>query len=379
MALSERKKGLNVKEGSTSKSIPWLTLALVFFLGALLFGVGGTFAALTDAQKHDDLNAYPDGKLINKGEAIGEVEAYPGLAIDRTVVAKNEGKQEMYVRMQLSKVWVQKNSSGKWEKTTDTSLQTDFIEIVLDDTSSWIDGGDGWYYYKSSIKAGDQSTSLLKQVKLSDDIGEDQNDNWYHEVTTSSKYVGKAAQVAVTMQCTAEPIVHTVKVNTNGGTEIDDIVVEDGKIVKRPSDPVRAGYTFAGWYADEACTIPYDFDAPVTGDITLYAKWTKNPDPVDPDDPDDPDDPVDPVDPVDPTPSDSGNSTTNETVTPTVHLVEATSYGDDASTQTTANLVQTGDGFSTTTTILFALAAISLVGCLSAFFFAARRSREDEE
>lgn len=358
----------NVKNAKSR--VPWLTLALVFFLGALLFGIGGTFAALSDAQKHNDLNAYPDGKLINKGEAIGEVEAYPGLTINRTAIAQNQGKQEMYVRMQLNKVWLQKNSSNKWEKCSDTTLSTNMIEIVLDDTTNWVDGGDGWYYYSKSVKAGEQSTSLLKQVKLSDAIGEDQDDNWYHEVTTSSKYVGKAAQVAVTMQCTAEPIIHTVKVNTNGGTAIDDIIVEDGKIVKRPSDPTREGYTFSGWYADEACTIPYDFDAPVTGDITLYAKWTKNADPVDPDDP---------VDPVNPTPDDNKNSTTNETVNPTIHLVEVTSYGDSESTQATANLVQTGDELSTTTIILFALAAFSLIGCLFAFLVAKRRSRDDEE
>ncbi|MBM6817641.1 InlB B-repeat-containing protein, partial [Olsenella uli] len=37
--------------------------------------------------------------------------------------------------------------------------------------------------------------------------------------------------------------------------------------------PVREGYDFAGWYTDEACTVAYDFAAPVEGDMTLYAKW----------------------------------------------------------------------------------------------------------
>lgn len=37
--------------------------------------------------------------------------------------------------------------------------------------------------------------------------------------------------------------------------------------------PVNSGYVFVGWYTDEACTTAYDFDAPVTGDLTLYAKW----------------------------------------------------------------------------------------------------------
>jgi uncharacterized repeat protein (TIGR02543 family) len=34
-------------------------------------------------------------------------------------------------------------------------------------------------------------------------------------------------------------------------------------------------YNFAGWYTDQACTSAYDFDSPVTKDITLYAKWSE--------------------------------------------------------------------------------------------------------
>lgn len=34
-------------------------------------------------------------------------------------------------------------------------------------------------------------------------------------------------------------------------------------------------YVFFGWYTDQACTSAYDFDSPVTKDITLYAKWEK--------------------------------------------------------------------------------------------------------
>jgi len=49
----------------------------------------------------------------------------------------------------------------------------------------------------------------------------------------------------------------------------------DGKLVK-PADPTRDGYTFGGWYTDEVCTQAYDFSTPVTADLTLYAKWTKN-------------------------------------------------------------------------------------------------------
>ncbi len=41
--------------------------------------------------------------------------------------------------------------------------------------------------------------------------------------------------------------------------------------------PIREGYTFGGWYLDEAGTIPYDFEQPVTSQFTLYAKWIEDP------------------------------------------------------------------------------------------------------
>ena len=37
------------------------------------------------------------------------------------------------------------------------------------------------------------------------------------------------------------------------------------------------GYTFDGWFTDEACTAKWVDGTPLTGSMTLYGKWTKNP------------------------------------------------------------------------------------------------------
>lgn len=66
-----------------------------------------------------------------------------------------------------------------------------------------------------------------------------------------------------------------VSFETGEGSKVDFQTTADGKLVK-PADPTRDGYTFGGWYTDEACTQAYDFSTPVTADLTLYAKWTKN-------------------------------------------------------------------------------------------------------
>jgi uncharacterized repeat protein (TIGR02543 family) len=40
------------------------------------------------------------------------------------------------------------------------------------------------------------------------------------------------------------------------------------------TDDMNLTYTFAGWYADKALSIKYDFDTQITSDVTIYADWT---------------------------------------------------------------------------------------------------------
>ena len=67
-----------------------------------------------------------------------------------------------------------------------------------------------------------------------------------------------------------------VSFNAGEGSKVDFQTTAANGSVAKPADPTREGYTFAGWYTDEACTEAYDFSVAVTADITLYAKWVKN-------------------------------------------------------------------------------------------------------
>ncbi|MGE9982582.1 DUF4430 domain-containing protein [Slackia isoflavoniconvertens] len=67
-----------------------------------------------------------------------------------------------------------------------------------------------------------------------------------------------------------------VSFNTGEGSRVDFQTTAANGSVTKPADPTREGYTFAGWYTDEACTKAYDFATAVTADMTLYAKWIKN-------------------------------------------------------------------------------------------------------
>ncbi len=58
------------------------------------------------------------------------------------------------------------------------------------------------------------------------------------------------------------------------GTTYATLSAGSGSTIDEPTVPAKEGYTFGGWYADEAWTAAVSFPYMVTGDTTLYAKWT---------------------------------------------------------------------------------------------------------
>lgn len=66
---------------------------------------------------------------------------------------------------------------------------------------------------------------------------------------------------------------YSVMFQTNGGSTIYPIRTASGNASLRPVNPVRAGYTFGGWYEDADFTTPFEFNDGITGNTWLYAKW----------------------------------------------------------------------------------------------------------
>lgn len=60
----------------------------------------------------------------------------------------------------------------------------------------------------------------------------------------------------------------------NNGDPNTTIIVLTGEFIPRPTPPVKSGYTFKGWYTDEDCTTPWNFEAnKVNGHTVLYGGW----------------------------------------------------------------------------------------------------------
>ncbi len=72
---------------------------------------------------------------------------------------------------------------------------------------------------------------------------------------------------------------YTVSFNSNGGSSVNPQTVFEGALAELPIAPTKPAdseyvYTFYRWCTDVDCTIPFDFDTPITEDITLYADYT---------------------------------------------------------------------------------------------------------
>lgn len=68
----------------------------------------------------------------------------------------------------------------------------------------------------------------------------------------------------------------TFSTGMGSDTTIEPQTVGNKKKAKEPEEPKKDGFTFGGWFKDDKLTEAYNFNSPVTADITLYAKWTEN-------------------------------------------------------------------------------------------------------
>ena len=82
----------------------------------------------------------------------------------------------------------------------------------------------------------------------------------------------------VTMYAQWAPASYNVNFNSQGGNQFPSSGYSYGGCVALPGAPVRAGYTFVGWFVapDAHSLLPSPYCPGGTGDITLYAHWTAN-------------------------------------------------------------------------------------------------------
>lgn len=73
------------------------------------------------------------------------------------------------------------------------------------------------------------------------------------------------------------PQPHLISFDVDGGTPyLEDIEVEEGRLLPVPRAITKEGYVFKGWYLNEGRTEKFNFNQQIETDLTLYAKWEKS-------------------------------------------------------------------------------------------------------
>lgn len=129
----------------------------------------------------------------------------------------------------------------------------------------------GTSYISSAVPAwGSGAVSEKKNTTLGTSQGEIEID---FTGGTRALYI---SSISVTYGEAAPENSHTVTFNTNGGSSISGQNVVDSESANKPDDPTRRGFNFVNWYDNSGFNgEPYDFNTPVTDDLTLFAKWEK--------------------------------------------------------------------------------------------------------
>ena len=137
-------------------------------------------------------------------------------------------------------------------------------------TPTAVNDGKTYYGYDFCVKTNDgyQLASDLKVIYNGEDV-------------TSTVDIMKAswgAYVTVDLgKAIGTPVVYTITFNSNDGTSVESQNVNAGEKLEEPTPaPTKVGFTFDGWYEDSTFSTKFDFNTPITDNMTLYAKWTEN-------------------------------------------------------------------------------------------------------
>lgn len=97
---------------------------------------------------------------------------------------------------------------------------------------------------------------------------------------TGTTYTNAASYpftASTTLYAQWTPVAYTVSYNTQGGSTVAGSTYTIGTSVTLPAAPTRTGYTFAGWFtgATGGTALGATHSPPSTGNITLFAQWTR--------------------------------------------------------------------------------------------------------
>lgn len=154
-----------------------------------------------------------------------------------------------------------KNSTDIYSETLDIDLENHKVYGVFPNNTTTfkfnenITVANGANYYLCNDELGENAI-LSKTATLTT------GDNLYYIIVENGDNI-----VTYTVILRVKPL-YTVSFNTNGGSDINNQLVEEGGLIEQPKAPIKLGCIFCDW--------EYDFTKPIVSDMTINARWESN-------------------------------------------------------------------------------------------------------
>ncbi|MBP2099935.1 hypothetical protein [Enterococcus rivorum] len=168
-----RKKACKNKKNSrkySSKKNLILLLGLliaVISLSASLYQK--TFASLTDHDEKQNKFRIGDLKVSVEEEFQPPITFEPDVIYPKKVWVKNTGELNSFVRVLALPILSKKQANGSTLLLPATTTGIAPILTIDYNLSDWIDGGDGYFYYKKKLSKGEKTPLLFSSVTLNQD------------------------------------------------------------------------------------------------------------------------------------------------------------------------------------------------------------------
>ncbi len=214
-------------------------------------------------EKHDLTEFFAD-KTVESAVYKGEYTRHEGVFNEKDkIITLGDGTNIVYI---IYKEELDARKPGKVEirhiynEYDETAGETRMIDSKTTyphaDEKIWIDGT---YSY---------------ELPEEDKLGYDKVEIDRTEITVKEDSSENVITVIYTKNVNPKPHEYVVSYDSKGGSDVPAETVKEGEKATEPADPTREGFDFDGWYLGGE---KYDFDTPVTSDITLTAKWTEKP------------------------------------------------------------------------------------------------------
>ena len=210
-------------------------------------------------------NDHAANLIVNEGAILNVSATEEGK--DNTIsLSTNNGSQDTLNGAVIGTV-------TKGEESPTTYYEITF-DVTPSDANIVVKGSDG-----KAVSAVNGKYALEKDKAYTYEVSKSG-----YRTQTDTFTVTKAETISVTLSSSggggggggSVTTKYTLSFDTNGGSAIAKVTKAKGTTVDLGQYvPTREGYTFAGWYSDEALTQKVT-SVKLNGNTTVYAKWTEN-------------------------------------------------------------------------------------------------------